>query len=39
MKLKGRVQCFSMQIVLNKCFVLNPKKIGADPSCRLRTQK
>jgi len=24
---KGRVQCFSMQIVINKCFVLHPKKI------------
>jgi len=26
-----------MQIVLNKCFVLNPeKKIGVDPSYRFR---
>jgi len=31
--LKGRMQCFSMQVVMNKCFLLNPKKIGADPSC------
>jgi len=23
---KGRVQCFSMQVVMNKCFFLNPKK-------------
>jgi len=26
MKLKGRVQCFSMQIVINKRFLLNPEK-------------
>jgi len=24
--LKGRVQWFSMQVVINKCFVLNPVK-------------
>jgi len=25
-----------MQVVMNKCFLLNPeKKIGTDPSCRL----
>jgi len=24
--LKGRVHCFSMQIVMNKCFLLNPEK-------------
>jgi len=23
---KGRVHCFSMQVVLNKCFLLNPEK-------------
>jgi len=23
---KGRVQCFSMQVVMNKCFLLNPEK-------------
>jgi len=35
--LKGRLQCFSMQVVMNKCFLLNPeKKVGADPSCRFR---
>jgi len=34
--LKGRAHCFSMQVVMNKCF-LNPKnKFGADPSCRFR---
>jgi len=24
---KGRVQCFSMQVVINKCFLLNPEQI------------
>jgi len=24
--IKGRVQCFSMQVVMNKCFLLNPEK-------------
>jgi len=24
--LKGRVQYFSMQVILNKCFLLNPEK-------------
>jgi len=35
---KGRVHCFSIQIVINKCFLLNPekKKFGADPSCHFR---
>jgi len=29
-----------MQVVLNKCFVLNPEiKFGTDPSYRFRTQK
>jgi len=36
-KVKGRVHCFSMQVVINKCFPLNSeKKFGADPSCRFR---
>jgi len=26
---KGRVNCFSMQVVMNKCFLLNPVKILA----------
>jgi len=26
---KGRVHCFSMQVVMNKCFVQNPQKILA----------
>jgi len=26
---KGRAHCFSMQVVKNKCFLLNPKKILA----------
>jgi len=25
-----------MQVVMNKCFLLNLKKIGADWSCRFR---
>jgi len=24
--IKGRVHCFSMQVVMNKCFLLNPEK-------------
>jgi len=24
--LKGRVHCFSMQVVMNKCFLINPEK-------------
>jgi len=35
--LKGCVQCFSMQVALNKCFLQNPvKKVVAGPSCRFR---
>jgi len=35
--LKGRVHCFSMQVVMYKCFLLNPeKKISEGPSCRFR---
>jgi len=38
--LKGLVHCFSMQVVINKCFLLNPeKKIGADLSCRFREER
>jgi len=36
---KGRVQCFSMQVVMNKCFLLNPKIFGADPSCPFRENR
>jgi len=37
---KGQVQCFSMQVVVNKCFLLNPeKKLGADPSWRFREKR
>jgi len=25
-KFKGRVHCFSMQVVMNRCFLLNPEK-------------
>jgi len=29
--LKGRLQCFSMQVVMSKCFLLNPEnKFGTD---------
>jgi len=37
--LKGRVHSFSMQVVINKCFLLNLetlKNFGADPSCHFR---
>jgi len=31
--MKGRVHCFSMQVLMNKCFLLNPEeKFRADPS-------
>jgi len=36
--LKGRVHCFSMQVVMSKCFI-NPEKIGADQSCRFREKR
>jgi len=26
---KSRVHCFSMQVLMNKCFLLNPEKILA----------
>jgi len=26
MHLKGREQCFLMQVVMNKCFLLNPEQ-------------
>jgi len=36
-RVKGRVYCFSMQVVMNKFFLLNPEnKFGANPSCRFR---
>jgi len=28
-----------MQVVMNKCFLLNPKKSDADPSCRFREKR
>jgi len=45
---KGRVQCFSMQVVMNKYFVLNlvkkkilnlVKKFGADSFCCFREKR
>jgi len=36
MLINGRVHGISMQVIMNKCFVLNPEKqFGADPFCRL----
>jgi len=36
-KLKGRVRCFSMQVVINKCFLLNPEKeFGTNPFGRFQ---
>jgi len=38
--LKGRVHCFSMQVVMNLVFSLKPrKKIGADPSYRFQENR
>jgi len=37
--LKGRVQCFLMQVVLNTCFVLNSKIVGADLSYHFREKR
>jgi len=28
-----------MQVVMNKCFLLNPKKIGSDPSWNFREKR
>jgi len=40
LRFKGRVHCFSMQVVMNKCFLLNSeKKFGTDPSCRFREKR
>jgi len=39
-KFKGWVPCFSMQVVMNKCFFLNPEKtFFADMSCRFEKNK
>jgi len=32
---KGPVQCFSRQVIMNKCFTLNSEKNGADSCCRF----
>jgi len=40
MLLKDRVHCFSMQVVVNKSFLLSPeKKFDVDPSCRFREKR
>jgi len=37
---KDQVHCFSMQVVTNKCFLLNrEKEFGTDPSCRYREKR
>jgi len=39
-ELKGGAHCFSMQVIINKCFLLNlEKKIVTDPSCRFREKR
>jgi len=39
-KLKGRVHCFSMQVVMKKSFLLNPEKnFGADLFNRFREKR
>jgi len=30
---------FSMQVVINKCFLPNPEKSGADSSCRFKEKR
>jgi len=38
--LNGRVHCFSMQVVLNKGFLINSeKKFGAYPFCCFREKR
>jgi len=38
--IKGWMQCFTMQVAMNNCFLLNPEKIfGTDPSCRFREKR
>jgi len=38
--LKGQVHCFSMQVVMNKRFLLIPeKKFGTNPPCRFREKR
>jgi len=37
---KVRVHCFSMQVVMNECFLLNSQtKFGVDSSCRFREKR
>jgi len=37
--IKGRVYCISMQVVMNKCFLLNRKKLSAVLSCHFRKKR
>jgi len=36
---KGPMQCFSIQVIINKCFSYTPKKFGADPTRRFREKR
>jgi len=37
---KGQVHCFSMQVVVNKCFLLNlEKKFDVDSSCHFQEKR
>jgi len=38
-EIKGRVQCFSMLVLLNNCFLLNPEKNLSVLSFSRKTQK
>jgi len=40
MAIQDGVHCFSMQVVMNKCFLLKSEKnFGFDPSCRFREKR
>jgi len=36
---KGRVHCFSMQVVVNKCFLNPEKNFGVNPSYHFRDKR
>jgi len=37
LQFKGREHCFSMQVVINKCVLLNPElNFGSNPSCHFQ---
>jgi len=40
LRFKDRMHCFSMHVVMNKCFILNhEKRFSADPSCCFREKR